>query len=60
MDVRFCERRNNGREAHMRAAGSAMNVLARSSKAARQHRCVFLLTSTYMEVGYLESRSRMI
>jgi hypothetical protein len=31
MDVRFCEGRNHGRQAHMRAAGSGMNVLARSS-----------------------------
>jgi hypothetical protein len=33
MDVWFCERRNHSREARMRAADSAMNVLARSSKA---------------------------
>ena len=33
MDVRFCERWNHGREAHMRAAGSGVNVLTRSSNA---------------------------
>src|SRR5207237_3126131 len=32
MDVRFCERRNHRREAHMRAVNSGVEVLARSSK----------------------------
>jgi transposase len=42
MDVRFCERRNHGREAQLRAAGSGMNILARSSKA-RLRRILFSL-----------------
>jgi hypothetical protein len=54
MDVRFCEGRNHGRQAHMRAAGSGMNVLARSSTSAREENCVFLLTSTFMDVGHPE------
>jgi hypothetical protein len=51
MDVRFCEGRNYGREAHVRAAAFCMFGFARSSEA-RVRRTRFLLTSTYMEVGH--------
>src|SRR5437867_699295 len=49
MDVRFCEGRNDRREARMRAAGSAEFNSARSS-VARVRRICFSLTKTYMDV----------
>ena len=52
MDVRFCESRNYGREAQMRAVASGINVFCALLKDARQEKCAFLLTSTYMDVGY--------
>src|SRR4029077_3944805 len=53
MDVRFCEGRNHCREAHVRAAYPEIDRRARSSPA-RQENCCFLLTKTYMDVGYSE------
>jgi hypothetical protein len=47
---RFCEGRNPGREAKMQTV-DRQNFLARFLKGARQEKCVFLLTSTYMDVG---------
>ena len=44
MDVRFCESRNHGREAHRRAVNLMIEVLARSS-AARVRSRVFSLNN---------------
>jgi hypothetical protein len=54
MDVRFCEGRNHGREAKMQAV-DRQNLSCALLKGAREEKCVFLLTSTYMEVGDPES-----
>lgn len=50
MDVWFCEGRNHGREARVRAARNGEPDLARSSKA-RVRRSVIFLDIDYMEVA---------
>jgi hypothetical protein len=51
MDVRFCESRNHGREAHVRAGNLVHTFLRAPPKRASGEVC-FLLTSTYMDVGH--------
>ncbi len=52
MDVRFCEGRNPCREAHVRTV-SSKDTGVRALRA-RQEKCAFHLTKTYMDVGYSE------
>ncbi len=49
MDVRFCEGRNPCREAHVRTV-SSKDTGVRALRA-RQEKCAFHLTKTYMDVG---------
>ncbi len=58
MDVRFCESRNHGREAHVRAGNLVLCVLRAPPKRASGDVC-FLLTSTYMDVGHSETVSQI-
>jgi hypothetical protein len=54
MDVRFCESRNHRREAQVRAADSGRFAVRAPPKRASEELC-FLLTKTYMDVGYSEN-----